>query len=100
MASGNESWHNSEPTRWTDEVERFHAALARLDEYLASDEKLQCSCERLFQGAIADSLTHVGQITLLRRVAGTPIRGENYSRARIEIGKVGADQSPAVREFD
>src|SRR5262245_26715260 len=74
MASGNETWHNSKPKPWREEVERFHSALASFDEYLASDERLACSCERLFQGAIADSLTHIGQIAMLRRIAGAPIR--------------------------
>ena len=100
IAKGNETWHNSKPLSWSQEVERFHAALARFDEYLVSDAKLAGTCERLFQGAIADSLTHVGQIAMLRRMAGAPIKGENYSKAKIAAGKVGAEQAKAVREFD
>jgi hypothetical protein len=100
MAKGAETWHNSTPKPWPQEVERFHSCLARFDEYLASDQQLGCSCERLFQGAIADSLTHVGQIAMLRRVAGAAIRGENYSRAHIQSGRVGAEQAAAVQEFD
>ena len=56
--------------------------------------------QRVFQGAIADALTHVGQIALLRRLAGSPVRGENYSRAEIVAGRVGAEQAPPRREFD
>ena len=100
MAKGDETWHASKPRPWAEEIERFHDSLARLDEYLASGEKLACTCERLFQGAIADSLTHIGQIAMLRRIAGAPIRGENYSRAKIQAGKVGAEQAAPVREFD
>ncbi|HJZ68357.1 MAG TPA: hypothetical protein VKF81_09570 [Blastocatellia bacterium] len=100
MAKGAEAWHNSTPKPWPEEVARFHSSLARFDEYLASDEKLACPCERLFQGAIADSLTHVGQIAMLRRIAKAPIRGENYSRAAIQAGRVGADQAAPAREFD
>lgn len=100
MAKGSESWRNSEPQQWADEVNRFHSCLARFDEYLASDQELACSCERLFQGAIADSLTHVGQLTILRRIAGAAIRGENYSKAHIEKGQVGANQAEPVQEFD
>jgi hypothetical protein len=100
IAKGAETWHNSEPIEWTQEVERFHTALAGLDDYLASDAELAGTCERLFQGAIADSLTHVGQITMLRRIAGAPIRGENYSIAKIEAGRVGAQQAAAASEFD
>ena len=100
MAKGAEAWHNSKPQRWADDVERFHACLSRLDQYLASGETLGASCERLFQGAIADSFTHVGQLAMLRRIAGAPIRGENYSRADIQSGRVGAEQTTPRQEFD
>jgi hypothetical protein len=100
MAKGAETWHDTPPLEWEQEVSRFHVCLGRLDEYLASSSPLECSCERLFQGPVADALTHVGQIALLRRMAGTAIRGENYSRAQIEAGRVGAEQTVPVREFD
>jgi hypothetical protein len=100
MAKGAEAWHNSETHSWDEDVERFHACLAHLDQYLASGEDLACSCERLFQGAIADSLTHVGQLTMLRRIACAPMRSENYSKADIQSGRVGAEQTAPRREFD
>jgi hypothetical protein len=100
MAKGAEVWHDSKPQPWVQDVERFHSSLVRFDEYLASSEELACSCERLFQGAIADSLTHVGQIAMLRRISGAAIRGENYSKADIERGRVGAEQAAPRREFD
>lgn len=100
IAKGNETWNNAEPLAWNQEVERFHAALAAFDEYLAAEGELSASCERIFQGPIADALTHVGQIAMLRRLAGEPIKGENYSRAKIEAGHVGAEQATPKREFD
>ena len=100
IAKGVEAWNNSEPLSWPQEIERFHDALANFDKYLASDAELAATCERLFQGPIADALTHVGQLTMLRRLAGEPIKGENYSRAKIEVGRVGADQETPRREFD
>ena len=100
IAKGNETWHNSKPLAWNDEVARFHAALKSFDDYLASDAELDTSCERMFQGPIADALTHIGQIAMLRRIAGEPIKGENYSRAKIEAGRVGAAQQQPKREFD
>jgi hypothetical protein len=99
IARGNETWNNADPLVWDKEVERFHAALKSFDDYLASDAELDASCERLFQGPIADALTHVGQIAMLRRIAGEPMKGENYSRAKIEAGRVGADQETPKREF-
>jgi hypothetical protein len=100
IAKGNESWNNSEPLVWNAEIDRFHAALKSFDDYLASDSELSAGCERLFQGPVADALTHVGQIAMLRRIAGEPMKGENYSRAKIEAGHVGADQETPKREFD
>jgi hypothetical protein len=100
IAKGAEAWNNSDPLPWDQEVARFHRALESFDNYLASDAELSAPCERLFQGPVADALTHVGQLTLLRRIAGTPIKGENYSRAKIESGRVGAEQAAPKREFD
>jgi hypothetical protein len=100
IAQGKETWHNAEPLPWNQEIERFHDALRKFDEYLASDGDLKATCERMFQGPIADALTHVGQIAMLRRIAGEPVRGENYSIAKIEAGRVGPDQVAGVREFD
>lgn len=100
IAKGKETWHDSKYRNWSEEVDRFHSALAAFDQYLASEAELSASCERLFQGPIADALTHVGQIAMLRRISGEPIKGENYSRAKIEAGRVGAEQAKAVREFD
>ena len=100
QARGTEAWHDSAPIDWDREVDRLFEVLARFDTYLASDAPLAVSAEKLFQGAIADSLTHVGQLTMLRRLAGAPIRSENYSRADIVAGRVGSDQSAPRREFD
>jgi hypothetical protein len=100
QARGAEAWRDSPPRDWQADTDRFFEGLRGLDEYLASDAPLACSPEKLFQGAIADALTHVGQIAMLRRLAGAPVRGENYSRADISIGRVGPDQARPRREFD
>ncbi|MDX6559150.1 MAG: hypothetical protein QOF72_2199 [Blastocatellia bacterium] len=100
IAQGAEAWNNSEPLPWNQEIARFHRALENFDNYLASEAELSATCERLFQGPVADALTHVGQLTMLRRIAGAPIKGENYSRAKIEAGRVGAEQAAPKREFE
>jgi len=100
IASGNERWFNSKPKEWSKDSERFFAAATALDEYLGSGKELHVKPERLFQGALADALTHVGQIAMLRRLSGAKIRSENYYRAKIEVGRTGADQADAVVEFD
>jgi hypothetical protein len=100
IADGKTAWHDSQPMPWDEEVKRFFASLERLDRRLASSQPLACPPGKLFQGPIADALTHVGQISMLRRLAGLPTGGENYYVAQIDVGRVGADQAKPVREFD
>lgn len=100
LAKGKEEWHNAAPLPWGRGVERFFAALQALDDYLSSAQPLACPVERLFQGPLADALTHVGQIAMLRRLAGAPVRGENYFLADIVAGRVGPEQTRPRREFD
>ena len=99
IARGDEKWNPSAPRQWNEEVARFFSALADFDSYLASGP-LHVTAERLFQGPVADALQHTGQLTILRRAGGAPIRGENYSRADIVSGRVGSEQTPPRREFD
>jgi len=100
IAQGQPQWTEAIPGSWDYEVQRFHKALQALDAHIARDEPLGASAEQIFQGPIADALTHVGQIAMLRRVAGDPIKGENYFRAEIVDGRVGPDQVPAKTEFN
>jgi hypothetical protein len=99
MANGERKWHDSQPLPWDKGAERFFAALKNFDDFLASNEPLQAPLEKLFQGPVADALTHVGQIAILRRMAGAPVKGENYYAAEIQVGRVGADQAKPKREF-
>ncbi len=100
IAKGNHQWHNSTPRTWDEDTARYFAALQALDDYFASGQELGAPAEKLFQGAIADAFTHTGQVNILRRIAGAPIRGENYFRAEIAMGRVGAEQTPPKHEFD
>jgi len=100
IAQGEQKWRNSKPQTWEKDSQRFFAALEAFDNYLATGKPLGAPAEKIFQGGIADSLTHVGQIAMLRRMAGAPVRGENYFRADIVVGRVGEKQSPPRMEFD
>ncbi len=99
MAQGTRGYTESQPLVWDEEVRRFFLALQRFDDYLASDEPVHAPIEKLFQGPIADALTHVGQIAMLRRLAGAPISGENYFVADIAIGRVGPEQPVPKKTF-
>ena len=99
IAMGQQKWQDSKPLPWEQEVERFFTALKKFDDFLASSEPAQVPLEKLFQGPVADALSHIGQIAILRRIARAPIKGENYYVAEIEAGRVGADQAKPKREF-
>jgi hypothetical protein len=100
LADGQHVWSDSKPRPWDEEVARFFAALRRFDERLAGNVPLGCPARKLFQGPIADALTHVGQIGMLRRLAGAPVRGENYYKADIEAGRIGPAQPSRRVELD
>ena len=100
LADGRHVWHDSPPQSWPEELARFFQALARLDARLASEDPIGLTERQLLQGPIADALTHVGQITMLRRMFGSPVRGENYLKADIVAGRVGPEQSAPRREFE
>jgi hypothetical protein len=100
MAQGSSEWVQSKPQAWRKEVARFHASLLALDQYLASDAPLNVSAEELFQGPISDALTHIGQVAVLRRQAGAPVRSEVYAKANIATGRVGEEQPKNPLEFD
>ena len=99
QVQGKEQWRNSKPRTWEEDAGRFFTALGKFDEYLASGATLHITPGRAFQGAVADALTHTGQIAMLRRLAGARVRGENYSLAEIEMGRTGPDQRKPVSEF-
>jgi len=100
IAEGKQTWHDSTPLPWDAEVDRFFGTVKKFDGLLASAEPLHASAECLYQGPISDALTHIGQIAMLRRLAGSPIKGENFFKAEIAAGRVGLDQSAPRREFE
>lgn len=100
LADGEHRWSDTTTDDWDAQVERFFAGLAAVDARLASPEPLGRPALRLLQGPFADTLTHIGQLAMLRRLAGSPVKGENYFKADVEVGRVGPEQSPPAFEFD
>ena len=91
LAQGKSEWHPKPPQSWDEDVRRFHEGLAAFDAYLASNAPLLSPAEGLFQGPVADAINHVGQINMLRRMAGSPVKGETSSRPR--FSRVGSGPS-------
>ena len=98
-AQGELLWRAEGTRDWDTEKRRFFDGLTTLDRVLASDAPV-ANAELLIQGPLADALTHVGQLAMLRGAAGAPVRPESYARAEIVAGRVGPEQAPPGREFD
>lgn len=88
LLKGEMVYLTSDPLPWKEEVARFFSAVKKLDSYLASDAPLACAVEKLVQGPVGDALTHVGQIVMMRRMAGSPIRPGQYFTAEIVAGEI------------
>jgi hypothetical protein len=99
IAKGGYEWKPGGGDDWHIEVARFFDGLAALDAALAAPG-FNGSIDKLIQGPLADALTHVGQLAMLRGMAGSPVRPESYAKAAITIGRVGRDQAAPGREFD
>ena len=98
-AEGRQRWQNSEPLPWAEEKARFFAAVTAFDAYLAGPEPVHAELERLFQGPVADAINHVGQLMMMRRLAGYKANGENFYVADIKAGQTGVEQPVAVKPF-
>jgi hypothetical protein len=99
MAMGQERWRDTQPRTWAEEKQRFFESLQTFDAFLATGGPLHAPVEQLFQGPVADALTHVGQLAMLRRLSGSPTRGENFFVADIKAGQVGAEQPAPLKKF-
>jgi hypothetical protein len=80
------------------EIARFHEQLELLAQDLG-DASLTCalSDEQLLQGPLADAMTHVGQLAMLRRLAGEPVPSENFIHAAVSAENLSAAQpAPAA----
>jgi hypothetical protein len=88
LVQGQFVYLQSSPQLWEQDVVRFFGAVKEFDAHLASDALLAQPIEKIMQGPIADALTHVGQIVMLRRLAGKPIREAGYFVAEIVAGEI------------
>lgn len=100
FAQGEYRWEPVPADDWDDAVERFFNGLARLDQAITAGPPDDYPPQIVFQGPVADALTHVGQLAMLRGVAGAPVRPESYARAEIRAGNVGCEQPASRAEFD
>jgi hypothetical protein len=95
LCRGDMIFLNSTPKGWKSDSERFFAAIKSLDLYLAGDQEIRCPIEKLLQGPLSDALTHIGQVLMLRRLAGIEVSPQSYYRAEIVAGKIDITNIPS-----
>jgi hypothetical protein len=100
LAAGEYKWTVGGGKDWDAEVERFLQGMRALDDAIVTHGTSGKDAAMVISGPLADALTHVGQLAMLRGAAGAPVRPESYARAEITIGRLGLEQAAPVREFD
>lgn len=68
------------------EIKRVNSELAVLDKVFSETALGMDFSKRLLQGPLSDVLTHIGQLSMLSRLNGHPIKGEDFSSAEISTG--------------
>ena len=81
---------------WDTEINRFYEILGKLDNSLKEKHPRKVTEEQLLQGPLSDAMAHIGQLLMLRRLAGSPVPSENFIFADIAKGVVGPDQPEPV----
>lgn len=100
MARGEYLWEPRPSAEWAAACDRFFRSVKALDEAIGQGSLDKYPVETIFQGPVADALTHVGQLSIMRGVAGAAVRPESYAKAEIQAGRVGREQSSVRKEFD
>ncbi len=72
---------------WKWEVDRFYGVLEKLDQVFIESKTGEITWRQLLQGHLSDAITHVGQLTMLRRMADSPVPYENFIKANVRIGE-------------
>lgn len=70
------------------EIERVNREFEMLDNLFSETALDMNFSKRLLQGPLSDVLTHIGQLSMLSRLNGHPVKGEDFSSAAISTGVV------------
>jgi hypothetical protein len=81
---------------WDEEKDAFYDTMFKLDKSLQVKKPNEVTLEQLMQGPLSDTMAHIGQLLMLRRMADSPIPSENFLYADIQRGVVGPNQPEPV----
>ena len=76
-----------------EEIDHFHGNLIRLRDHVDRDPFDAISPHQLLQGPMADAMTHIGQLAMLRRMFGSPVPPENFVFADVDAHNLTPDQA-------
>ena len=84
------------------QVEQLHKTIEDLAKHFANGKVLNdVTEEQLLQGPLSDAMTHIGQISFLRRLHGSPVPSEDFVYAKISAENLGVNQElPARPDLD
>lgn len=75
---------------WNERIALLHLELDLLDRHVDQGTPPQSwTLLQMVQGPLADVLTHIGQLALLRRLQGDPVARQSYLRAPVEARRTG-----------
>lgn len=95
---GSYPFHPDPLPTFKEEVERFHDMVGAVGDLLDRDVALrEISYEQFLQGPLSDVMTHIGQLAMLRRLAGAAVAPENFIYARVDSDRLGTDQAQPAR---
>jgi hypothetical protein len=85
------------PTDWNGDLSAVHQTLEDLAAHLTNGTPLGAVTEaQLLQGPFADAMTHIGQLAMLRRFFGAPVRPEDFILAAISADNLSQEQPEPV----
>jgi hypothetical protein len=80
------------------EILRLHATIEDVAHHLETGTPFHdITPERMLQGPFADAMSHIGQIAMLRRLAGLPVPPENFIYADVNADNLGPEQPLPIR---
>jgi hypothetical protein len=87
-------YDNTRPPQkpWDGELQGLYDIPSKLDHSIQSGKPRGVTEEQLLQGPLSDAMAHVGQLLMLRRLAGSPVPSENFIHADIKPGQLGPNQ--------
>ncbi len=81
----NQPRRNIPEQSWQEQITLYYEKLKELNQLMQENSFDTDTLERILQGPLADAMTHIGQLAMMRRLANSAIAGENYFAADMSL---------------